>query len=117
MSERRDCGIRRDEFQSAAPSVRCEAGLIHGASGRNVIKLTPPFRVYKSALSLSPSPLQFFSRCDYVSRNTIEFSVTIDGEGLSTARERSSRSPETLVFFDECARVYVYFAIMPLDCK
>lgn len=41
---------------------------------------------------------------DYVSRNTIEFSRTIDGGVLSTARERTSRPPETLVYFSSNAR-------------
>lgn len=45
------------------------------------------------------SPAVFQPASDYVSRNTIEFSRTIDGGGLSTARERTSRPPQTLVYF------------------
>lgn len=50
------------------------------------------------------SPAVFQPSSDYVSRNTIEFSRTIDGGGLSTARERTSRPPKTSVYFSPNAR-------------
>lgn len=57
---------------------------------------------YRGVVSLSLPVFQ--PSYDYVSRNTIEFPGTIDGGGLSTARERTSRPPETLVYFSPNAR-------------
>lgn len=59
MPGQADCGIRRDEFQSTAPSVRHEADLAGASGRRNAIKPVPS-RVPRSRLSLSLP--QFFSR-------------------------------------------------------
>ncbi|EGI64980.1 hypothetical protein G5I_06440 [Acromyrmex echinatior] len=56
------------------------------------------------------SPAVFQPSSDYVSRNTIEFSRTIDGGGLSTARERTSRPPKTLT-----CNQYQHFAEVIID--